>query len=51
LRSSGLHDLGNALDRPVGELCGVIAANFRGAALGTVRPCLCVPKTSSVLIA
>src|SRR5215472_11487162 len=34
----GLHDLGNALDRPVGELCGVIAANFRGAALGTVRP-------------
>src|SRR5262249_49949919 len=38
LRSSGLHDLGNALDRPVGESCGVIAATFRGAALGTIRP-------------
>src|SRR5262249_58862732 len=32
LRLSRLHDLGNALDGPVGELRGVIAANFRSAA-------------------
>src|SRR5205823_5424931 len=38
LRISWLHHLGDALDRPVGELRGGAAANFRRAALATVWP-------------
>src|SRR5262249_55649414 len=39
LRGGGRHGFGTALDRPVGGWRGGVAAAFRGAALGTVRPC------------
>src|SRR5262249_34153909 len=37
LRVGWLYDLGNALDRPVGQLRSVVAANFGGAAFATVH--------------
>src|SRR5262249_19814148 len=37
LRIGWRYDLGNALDRPVGQLRGVVAANLGGAAFAAVR--------------
>src|SRR5439155_11684227 len=38
LRVGCLHHLGDALERPIRQLRGIIAANLRGASLVTVRP-------------